>query len=114
MHVVYLLIIYIVTVLMTFSISINLATIPGKPAVCRAPISYTRGMTTTSAHSDDTDETIGTCNGSATPYMPSLPSSVIRISSFDWENGNKYSEWLSFRIELDSVFGTPTYTSLTS
>ena len=49
-----------------------------------------------------------------TPYMPSLLSSAIKIPSSDWDKGNRYSEWLRFRIELDSIFDTPTYTSLTA
>ena len=57
MHAIYLLIIFAVTVLTTFSISMNMATISGTPAMYRAPTSYTRGVTTTSAHSDETDRT---------------------------------------------------------
>ena len=95
MHALYLLIIFAVTVLTTFSISINMATMPGTPTMCRAPTSYTRVTTTTSAHSDDRDETTDTCNGSPTP---SLPSSGIKIPSFDWDKGNRYSKWLRFRI----------------
>ena len=41
MHVIYLLI-FAVTVLMTFSISMNMVTIPGTPAMCGASTSYTR------------------------------------------------------------------------
>ena len=70
---------------MTFSISMNMATIPSKPAMCRAPTSYTRATTTTRAHSDHTDRTTGTCNGSQTPFIPSLPSSSNKIPSFDWD-----------------------------
>ena len=114
MHIIHLLIIFTVPVLMTFSISMNMAIIPGTPAVDRAQNFYTRAMTTTSACSDDTDETTGTCNGSPTPYVPILPSSAIKIPSIDWDKGNRNSEWLRFRIELDSIFDTSTYGSLTA
>ena len=114
MHAIYLLIIFTVTVLTTFSISINMATIPGTPAMCRVPTSYTWAMTTTSAHSDDTDGTTGSYIGSPTPYIPILPLSAIRIPSFGWDRGNRYSKWLRFRIELDSIFDTLTYASLTA
>ena len=99
---------------MTSSISMNMVTIPGTAVMCRVPTSYTRVMTTPGAHSDDTNGTTGTCSGSPTPYMFSLPSSAIKIPSFDWDKGNRYSEWLRFRIELDSIFDTPTYASLTT
>ena len=112
MHVIYLLIIFAVTVLMIFSISMNMVTIPGTQAMCQVPTSYARVTTTTSAHCDDTDRTTGTCNGSPIHYVPSLPSSAIQIPAFDWNKDNRYSEWLRFRIELDPVFDTPTYASL--
>ena len=80
--------------LVTFGISINIVTIPDSPAMVGTPTSYTRVMTTTSAHSDNTDGTTGTCNGSPSPYVPRLPSSAIKISSFDWDKGNRYSKWL--------------------
>ena len=89
MHAMYLLLISAVNVFMIFSFWINMATIPDTPAVCKAPTSYTNGTT-------------GTCNGSPLPYMSSLPSSAIKIHSFDWGQGNRYSKWLRFRIELDS------------
>ena len=41
-----------------------------------------KGTATTSACSHDTDGTTGTCNGSPTSYMPSSPSSAIKIPSF--------------------------------
>ena len=113
MHAMFLLIVF-VAVLITFSISMNVVTIPGTPAVWRAPTSYTRALTTTSACSDDTDGTTGTCNGSPKPYAHSLPSSAIKIPSFDWDKGNRNSEWLSLRIELDSILDTPTHVSLTA
>ena len=69
MHAIDLLISFAVNVLTTFSISMNMASI------------LTRAVTTTSAHLDDTNGTIGTCNGSPTPYVPSLPSSAIEIPS---------------------------------
>ena len=86
--------------------------IPGTPAMCRA--SYTRAMITTSACHDYTDGTTGTYKGSPTPYMPNLLSSAITIPSFDWDKSNRYSKWLSLRIELNSIFDTPTYTGLTA
>ena len=113
MHVIYLLIIFAVTVLRTFSVSMNMVTIPGTPVMCRAPTSYSRATTTASACSDHTDRTTGTCNGSPKPYMPSFPSSTIKIHSFDWDK-LRYSEWLRFRTEFDSIFDTPTYSSLTA
>ena len=73
MHAICLLLIYAVTVLTTFSISITVVTIPGTQTMCRPSTSYTRETTTTSACSDDTDGTTGTCNSSPTPYVPSLP-----------------------------------------
>ena len=114
MHATYLLLISAVTVLMTFSISMNMVNIPGTPVMCRAPTSYTRAATTTSACPDDTDKTTDTGNGSPTPYMPSLPSSANMTHSFAWDKGNRYSQWLRFRIELDSLFDTPTYVSFTA
>ena len=113
MYDIYLMLVSAVTVLMTCSISINLVTIQDTPGVCRALTSYPRATTTVSACFDDTDGTTGTCNGSQTPYVSSLPSSAIKIPSFDWDKGNRYSEWLRFRIELDSIFDTPTCASLT-
>ena len=103
-----------VTVLTTFSIPMNMVIIPGTPAMCRSPTSYTRAMTTTSACFDDTDGNTGTCNGSPTPYMPILPSSAIKIPSFHWDKGNRYFEYMRFQIELYSIFDTPTYASLTA
>ena len=76
--------------------------------MCRAQTSYIRAITTTSACSDDTAGTTGTCNGSPMPYMPSLPSSVIKSPSFDWDMGIRYSYWLRFQIELDSISNTTT------
>ena len=114
MHVIYLLIIFAVTVLANFSISMNMATIPGTPAMCRPQTSYTRTMTTASACCGDTDGTTGTCNCSPMPYMPCLLSSTIKIPSLDWDKGNRYSKWLRFRIELDSIFDTPTSACLTA
>ena len=114
MHAIYLLTMFDVTVLMPFTISMNMITIPCTPPMCRATTSYTRAMTTTSACGHDTGGTTGTHNGSSTPYKPILPSSAIKTPSFDWDNGNRYSKWLRFRIELDSVFDTPTYASLTA
>ena len=83
MHAIYLLIIFGVTVLMTFSISMNMVTIQGTLAMCRVQTSYIRVTTTTNACSDDTDGTIGACNGSPAPYVPSLPSSAIKLPCFD-------------------------------
>ena len=91
MHTTYLLIIFAVTVLMTFSISMNMVIIPDTPAMCRALISYTRTMTTTFACSDNTEGITGTCNGCPTPYMPCFSSSVIKIPSFGRDKGNRYS-----------------------
>ena len=112
MYNIYLLITFAVSVLMNFNISMNIVTISGIPAMCRATTSYTRAMATTSACSDDTDGATGACNGSSTPYLPSLPSSAIQIPSFDWDKCNRYSKWLRFTIELDSIFDTPAYASL--
>ena len=114
MYAIYLLINFAVTVLTTFSISMSMVSIPGTTAMCRAPTPSTRVTATTTACSDDTDGTRGTCNGSSTPYVPSLSSSAIRIPTFDWDMGNRYSEWLKFIKELYSIFYTPTYTSLTA
>ena len=61
----------------------NMATMLGTLAMCWDPTSYTREPTTTSACSDDTDGTTGTCNGSPTLYVPHLPSSAIK-DSFLW------------------------------
>ena len=91
-----------------------MVTFPGTPAMCRAPTSYTKAMTSISAWCDNMDGTTCTCNGSPTPYVPSLPSSANRTPSLDWDRGNRYSEWLRFRIKLDSIFDTPTYSSLTA
>ena len=55
MQAIYLLIIFAVTVLTSFSISMNMAMVQGTSAVCRAPTSYTMAMTTPSACSDDTE-----------------------------------------------------------
>ena len=92
----------------------NMVTIPAHQLCAEAPTSYTRATTTTSAYSDDTDGTAGTCNGSPTPFMSSLPLSAIKITSFDRDKGNRYSEWLRLRIEFDSIFDTPTYAHLTA
>ena len=70
MHAIYLLLISAVNMLTTLSISINMVTIPGKPAVYRTPTSYTGAMATIDPCSDDTNGTMGTCNGSPTPYVP--------------------------------------------
>ena len=111
MHTTYLLIIFAATVLITFSISMNMLTIPDTQAIYRALISYTRAKTTIIACSDNTEGITGTCNGCPTPYMPSFPSSLIKTPSFGRDKGNRYSKYLRFRIELDSIFDTPTYTS---
>ena len=44
--------------------------------------------------------------------MASLTSSAFEIPMFDWDKGNRYSEWLRLRIKLDSIFDTPVYASL--
>ena len=80
MHAIYLLFTFAVTVLMAFNEHGNYLR---HTAVCRAPTSYTRTITTTIEHSDNTDGTTGTCNGSPTPYVPILSSSAIKIPSFD-------------------------------
>ena len=85
----------------------------GTPAVCRAQMSYARTMTTTGACSANTDGTTGTCNGSPIHYMLCLPTSAIKIPSFDWDKGSRYSEWLRFAKELDFTFDISTYASIT-
>ena len=114
MHAIHLLLISAVTMLMAFSILINMSTISSTLAMCRALTTYTRALTTPHAYSYDTDGPTGTLNGSPKLYAPTLPSSAIKIPSFDWDKGKRYPEWQRFRIELDSIFDTPTYASLTA
>ena len=71
-------------------------------------------MITTSVCSDVTDGTTGTSNGSPTPYVPSLPSSAVKIPSLIGTLVTGTLEWLTFRTELESTFDTLTYTSLTA
>ena len=88
--------------------------IPGTPAMCRVATSYTRQKLLLVLALTIQMRTTGTFNGSTTPYTSSLPSSAIKIPSFDWDKGNMYSDSLRFRIDLDSILHTPTYASLTA